>query len=105
MKLYRLLQHTMFVLTSRSLYLPSISRAIMGFKGDRHHRHHISCDVHVDLLLWTAILSGEHIAHSLLPPMHLDPDMWVDASTSWGIGMVVKGQWAAWQLLDGWNEA
>ena len=42
---------------------------------------------------------------SLLPHLHCDPDMWVDASMSWGIGLVVNSCWAAWQPLDGWKEA
>ena len=43
------------------------------------------------------------ISRSLLPHMLLDPDAWVDASTSWGVGLVVKGHWAAWHLLEGWQ--
>ena len=59
----------------------------------------------MDLLWWRAILSETRIGHSLLPPLHWDPDVWVDASTSWGIGLLVKGWWAAWKLSDRWNEA
>jgi len=29
----------------------------------------------------------------------------VDATTSWGIGLVVKGHWAAWKLVEGWRAA
>jgi len=45
------------------------------------------------------------ITHSLLPPLHCNLDVWVNASMSWGIGLVVTGCWAAWWLLDGWKEA
>lgn len=27
----------------------------------------------------------------------------VDASTSWGIVLVIDGQWQAWQLVPGWK--
>ena len=33
----------------------------------------------------------------------LDPDIWADASMSWGIGIVVSDRWAAWQLIEGWK--
>ena len=29
--------------------------------------------------------------------------MWVDASTSWGIGIIVAGAWDAWRLRSGWT--
>ena len=32
-----------------------------------------------------------------------DPDIWVDASTEWGIGIIIAGCWAAWHLVDGWK--
>ena len=33
----------------------------------------------------------------------VDPDIYVDASTSWGIGLCVGDLWAAWRLVPGWN--
>jgi len=33
----------------------------------------------------------------------LDPDIWVDASSSWGIGLLEGNHWAAWRLLSGWQ--
>jgi hypothetical protein len=29
--------------------------------------------------------------------------LFVDASTSWGIGIIVQGEWAAFRLGDGWK--
>jgi hypothetical protein len=29
---------------------------------------------------------------------------WVDASTSWGIGVVFENVWKSWKLCDGWDE-
>ena len=37
------------------------------------------------------------------PPEPLDTALFVDASTGWGIGLVLDGKWLAWQLKDGWN--
>jgi len=33
----------------------------------------------------------------------VDPDVWVDSSTDWGIGMVLRIQWATWKLIPGWK--
>jgi hypothetical protein len=33
----------------------------------------------------------------------VDLDFWMDASSSWGIGLLCGGQWAAWKWLDGWR--
>lgn len=30
-------------------------------------------------------------------------NIWVDASTEWGIGLLWGSHWAAWRLLDGWK--
>ena len=30
-------------------------------------------------------------------------DIYVDASTSWGIGLLWGGKWAAWRAVDGWK--
>ncbi|RDB16022.1 hypothetical protein Hypma_003463 [Hypsizygus marmoreus] len=49
-------------------------------------------------------LSEAQIPHSLAPltPTR-DYNIWVDASTDWGIGLLWGGQWDAWRLLDGWR--
>jgi hypothetical protein len=29
--------------------------------------------------------------------------IWVDASSGWGIGIIIDGAWDAWRCLDGWR--
>jgi hypothetical protein len=29
--------------------------------------------------------------------------LFVDASTGWGIGLILNGKWLAWQFKEGWN--
>jgi len=105
MKLQGTLQHMTFICTAGSSYLPSLAQAIKEFKEDRNHCLPLSCDmggvigpgmVAVDL-----VEAGHFMV--LAPMLHIDPDVWVNASTSWGIGIMVKGCWAAWKLLDGWR--
>jgi hypothetical protein len=37
------------------------------------------------------------------PPAPSSTEFWVDASTSYGIGVVFDGHWIAWKLCDGWK--
>jgi len=34
----------------------------------------------------------------------VDTNAWVDASTGWGIGIIIGQQWTAWRLTPGWNK-
>jgi hypothetical protein len=38
-----------------------------------------------------------------LPHTHIMDEIWVDASTSWGIGLLINSSWAFWKLLPNWN--
>jgi len=33
----------------------------------------------------------------------VDLNFWMDVSSSWGIGLLCEGHWAAWKWLDGWE--
>lgn len=37
------------------------------------------------------------------PPPPINNQIFVDASTSWGIGFVMDGKWLAWKFKDGWR--
>jgi hypothetical protein len=56
-----------------------------------------------DLLWWKEVLSCPPASHSLLPHVCALYDIWVDASTSWGIGILIDQQWMAWKLCENWN--
>jgi hypothetical protein len=32
-----------------------------------------------------------------------DLNLWVDASTEWGIGIILKGKWNTWTLSENWK--
>ena len=51
---------------------------------------------------WRETLTMPPACRSLLPlPLH-DPDIWIDAASSWGIGLYVGGLWATWELAANW---
>ena len=103
MKIQGTLQHLTFIFMAGSSYLPLLSWVVKAFKGNRHRRHHVTQDVQADLSWCQAVLLRQGIYHSLLPHLHLEPSIWVDASMSWGIGLVVKCCWATWMILEGWK--
>ena len=52
---------------------------------------------------WRTVLAHDSIPRSLAPQPRIDPSLFVDASMSFGIGMVMGLCWNAWELHDGWK--
>ncbi len=100
--LHGTLQHVCFVYRDHRALMPSLSRFLSKFPN-KFVSHHVPTPVVNDLKLWFNALSITSYRRSLRPRMVQDVDAWIDASTSWGIGIVVGRKWAAWKLKDGWN--
>ena len=66
-------------------------------------KHHVPRRVFDDLCWWKTTLLKPALTRSLTTRRTCDPDIWVDASTDWGIGIVVGGRWVAWKLCLGWK--
>ena len=49
------------------------------------------------------VLSHPNVSWSLTPLASVNLGIWINASTSWGIGLLVGNAWAAWMLLPGWK--
>jgi hypothetical protein len=49
---------------------------------------------------WRNTLKNKKLVCSILTRTSVDHDIWVDASTSWGIGLLISGRWAMWKLVD-----
>jgi hypothetical protein len=64
-----------------------------------------SAGVLLDAQYWRDELSRDFCGTSLQPPPPLSPtEFWVDASTSFGIGVIFDGTWDAWRLKPGWKK-
>ncbi len=58
----------------------------------------------LDLKWWETTLSEPGLFRSLQPKgPQLDWDISIDASTDWGISVVVNGKWDTWSLCPGWK--
>jgi len=51
---------------------------------------------------WNTVLASPGRSCSLSPHHRVDPDIWADASSSWGISIVCGDHWATWHLKDKW---
>ena len=95
------LQHLTFVYHHGRHALPALSNFLAKFLND-FVSHHIPHTVLTQLSWWHETLTMPPACHSLIPLPLLDPDIWIDAASSWGIGLYVGGLWAAWELVPNW---
>ena len=98
------LQHITFVFRDGRSTLPPLSSFISKLHNN-FARCHTPRSVIESAKWWRLVLSSPGGSRSLIPRRSMDPDMWVDASSSWGIGIVVGERWSAWRLLLGWHGA
>ena len=95
------LQHLTFVYRHGRHSLPALSNFLAKFRNN-FVSHHVPHAVVTQLSWWHETLTMPPACRSLLPlPLH-DPDIWIDAASSWGIGLYVGGLWAAWELAPNW---
>jgi hypothetical protein len=100
------LNHCTNVLRDGRNHLPSFYRLSASFSRATSPfvKHRIPADVAEDVTWWRRQLSSEPcISRIITPPAPLKSEIFVDASTSWGIGFSLDNQWLAWELLPGWK--
>jgi hypothetical protein len=101
------LVHCSLVLPNGRSRLPAISHfaASFNYTSSSFIRKTPNPSVLNDISWWRAELSSTTCGSILSqPPPPQDVGFWVDASTSWGIGIVFNGCWESWQLKTGWNK-
>lgn len=103
LKINGTLSHITFVCPEGRSYLSALSLWISKFPS-RLSRRYVPASVVSDLRWWRHHLSTGGWSRSLQPrPPLQDLGLWVDASTSWGIGLVKSPLWDAWRLLPRWR--
>lgn len=99
------LVHCSLVLPEGRSRLPALSRFCAAFAdGDRYARFRLPDNIAADLQWWRSALGAMFCGMRVreVPPP-LDIDFFVDASTGWGIGLVLNGSWDYWRLREGWK--
>lgn len=103
-KIHGSLCYVSFVYLEGRSHLSSLSNFAASFKGDTLLRRFPPRSLISDLKWWHHTLSRDSFSRPLRPlGPHLDLSIFVDASTSWGIGLVINDLWMAFRLRDGWN--
>lgn len=88
-------------------HLPSISRFAASFNhfSSPFVRRTPNISVLSDIQWWRSRLSADFCGSILSkPPPASHIEFWVDASSSWGIGVVFGDQWDFWKFKAGWNK-
>jgi hypothetical protein len=58
-----------------------------------------------DIAWWRSQLANDFCGSLLAkPPPAASIEFWVDASSSWGIGIILGDKWNAWKLVPGWDK-
>ncbi|KAE8254247.1 hypothetical protein A4X06_0g1001 [Tilletia controversa] len=86
-------------------YLMELARFSATFPVDNFYmKLHVPEPLRNDMTLWVRALVETPFIRSFDVPEKVFPDdVWVDASTEWGVGVVVGELWSAWKWRPGWQ--
>ncbi|KAF5358597.1 hypothetical protein D9758_007735 [Tetrapyrgos nigripes] len=103
-KIHGYLCHCSFVYREGRTRLPSISNFASSFKGDYYIYRYPSRILMKDLKWWRDVLADPSYYRQLVPRSSpVDHHLYVDASTDWGIGIVIGQKWVRYHLTDHWK--
>ncbi|GBE86646.1 hypothetical protein SCP_0905260 [Sparassis crispa] len=91
------LSHITFVYPHGRAFLTSLCNFIASFHNPYAPRY-APHSVLSDMKWWLSILSIPDVCRSLSSRGPLqDLGIWVDASSSWGVGIIIAGEWSSWR--------
>ena len=100
------LVHCSLALPNGRSHLPAISRFASSFNYSTSSfiTKTPNPSVITDIVWWRAQLANSFCGSSLSKPPPISPiEFWVDASSSWGIGVVLGTEWDYWKLRPRWD--
>jgi len=99
------LVHCSLAIPEGRSYLPALSKFINSFRSQSQFTRRLpNATVRADMQWWISQLRHNNCSSKIIPPpTPSNIEFWVDASTSWGIGVILKNEWKAWELKPGWN--
>jgi len=104
MKIHGSLCHIAYIYPDGRNRLPSLSNFICTFQNNTFTYRYPPKSVFSDLSWWKIILSRGCISRPLIPRGNpTDLRIFVDASTSWGIGLLIGESWDAWKTSPSWK--
>ena len=102
--LYRKLLHTCAVIPQGRAYLTGFERMIKVCTPKPFLPHCPEKTITNDLAWWTHILTSNLASRPIHnPPLHVNIAAFSDASSSYGVGIVIGNHWRAWCLHPQWK--
>ena len=103
-KIHGSLCHVAFVYMDGRSRLPSLSNFASSFHNNENITRYPPHSMMTDLSWWLTKLQVGGASRALRPRGPLqDLGLYVDASTSWGIGIIIGDNWASFQLSPFWK--
>ena len=97
-KLYGKLLHACLVLPAGRAYLTGLESLMGSFNNNPFIPHHAPRHTTEDLSWWFNVLSSPRIQRPIPGPAHvIDRAAFSDASSGFGIGIIIGSQWRAWR--------
>lgn len=104
-KLYGKLLHTCLIIPEGRAYLTKLEKMLGIFHNTPHKPRHPPRHTDSDLLWWLRTLSKPTLTREIPGAQEVvDIHAFSDASSTVGIGVVIRDRWRAWSLKPGWNE-
>jgi hypothetical protein len=100
------LVHCSLAMPDGRSHLVALSKFTSSFlhSGSRFRRRTPNGHALADIAFWRHQLAVKDCGSFLVqPPALANCRCWVDASTLYGVGVVLDDSWDAWQLADGWD--
>lgn len=102
------LVHASLVVPSGRAHLHFLIKFTSSFghtKSPRFAKRSPSSDLLADVAWWREVLINGPFGSTIKkpPPPRADYRVFVDASTSFGVGVILNGAWERWRLKNGWN--
>ena len=98
------LSHISFIYLHGHTHLQNLIKYIKSVKNN-FTCHWTPTPVLRDLEWWQMTLTQPNFTCSLIPhPTTVDHGIWVDASTDWGIGILLQDRWDTWWTLPCWKD-
>ena len=103
-QLYGKLLHACLVLPAGRAYLTCLEGFMASFSSNPFIPHHAPRHTSSDLSWWLDELRSPAVSRPIPGPAFVtDRDAFSDASSGFGIGVVIGDQWRAWRLVPGWK--
>lgn len=103
-KLYGKLLHTCLIVPEGRAYLTNLESMLGVFRDTPHKPRHPPRHTNKDLLWWLRTLTQPSLSREIPGAREVvDVQAFSDASSSVGIGIVIRDRWRAWTLKPGWN--